>query len=125
MAADVLGGNVSRLLGDKSYDKRKAAGQEVEGAVRAALERMTAAQQQLKDLQARQGQLGEGHPDHEALEDQILQVWRVVAAQERCIRDIISALHEDFLLHALPNHRKGGLIAFASVAIALEVSPHC
>ncbi|PHJ16100.1 heat repeat-containing protein [Cystoisospora suis] len=120
--ADLLGGNVSRLLGDKSYDKRKAAGQEIEGAVRAALEQMTAAQEQLKDLKMRQAQLGEKHPDHQPLEDQILQVWRVVSTQERCIRDIISALHEDFLLHALPNHRKGGLIAFASVAIALERS---
>ncbi|PFH32854.1 HEAT repeat-containing protein [Besnoitia besnoiti] len=59
--------------------------------------------------------------ERQAKERETEAFWRKqIDAEEMKVVQMISVLNREFLLHVSPNSRKGGLVAIASVAIALE-----
>eukprot|EP00927_Polykrikos_kofoidii_P079306 TRINITY_DN76093_c0_g1_i1.p1 TRINITY_DN76093_c0_g1~~TRINITY_DN76093_c0_g1_i1.p1 ORF type:complete len:721 (+),score=133.72 TRINITY_DN76093_c0_g1_i1:126-2288(+) len=85
---DVLGENVTKLLGDKASDKRKQGAIEIEARVKETL---------LPRNPSASTTTGIGH-----------------------VQRILECLRRDFIESPQVNHRKGGLIGIASVAIGLE-----
>nr|CEL66036.1 TPA: Protein VAC14 homolog [Neospora caninum Liverpool] len=123
--AEVLSPQILRAVGDKNHEKRKAGAQQVETLVRLVVHRKLEIEARLKTCMEEQ-RPGEGTAERmgeEAREAQTSEdaFWRSqIEAEDAKILQIVSVLNREFLMHVLPNHRKGGLVALASIAIALE-----
>nr|PIM02786.1 HEAT repeat-containing protein [Toxoplasma gondii COUG] len=147
---ELLSPQILRALGDKSQEKRKAAAHEVEALVRRLVHRRAEAAARLQSRveapsqsvssppRARTETGASGREEAararglrdrarlcETQQSEEAPVAAQIEAEDAKLLHIVAVLDKEFLLQGLPNHRKGGLVALASVAIALEaqVSP--
>ncbi|KFG51500.1 HEAT repeat-containing protein [Toxoplasma gondii FOU] len=142
---ELLSPQILRALGDKSQEKRKAAAHEVEALVRRLVHRRAEAAARLQSRveapsqsvssppRARTETGASGREEAararglrdrarlcETQQSEEAPVAAQIEAEDAKLLHIVAVLDKEFLLQGLPNHRKGGLVALASVAIALE-----
>ncbi|KEP65022.1 UNVERIFIED_CONTAM: HEAT repeat-containing protein [Hammondia hammondi] len=142
---ELLSPQMLRALGDKSQEKRKAAAHQIEALVRRLVHWRTEAAARLqtrvgassprvfsppragtetRGSEREDAARAHGPTDRARLceteqSEEAPGAARVEAEDAKLVH-IVAVLDKEFLLHGLPHHRKGGLVALASVAIALE-----